>query len=46
MAALLDLAIVVVTLPQAREAAYLAEFEARWRQTPIAPVAGDIVEWP
>jgi len=31
MAALPEMAIVVVTLPQAREAAYLAEFGARWR---------------
>jgi len=30
LAALPELAIVVVTLPQAREEAYLAEFETRW----------------
>jgi hypothetical protein len=41
-----ELAIVVVTLPQAREAAYLAEFEARWQQTPISPAAGKTIEWP
>ena len=44
MAALPELAI--VTLPQARETAYLAAFSASWRQKPIAPVAGAIVEWP
>lgn len=46
LAALPDPAIVIVTLRQAREAAYLVEFEARWRQKPIEPIAGQIVEWP
>lgn len=46
LAALPELAIVVVTLPQAREEAYLAEFETRWRRKPIEPVAGAVVEWP
>lgn len=46
LAALPDLAIVVVTLPQAREEAYLAEFETRWRRKPIEPIAGAVVEWP
>jgi hypothetical protein len=46
LAALPELAIVVVTLPQAREEAYLAEFERWWRRTPIEPVAGTVVEWP
>ena len=46
MAALPELAIVIVTLPQARETAYLAEFSTLWREKPIAPVAGAIVEWP
>ncbi|MBI1813474.1 MAG: DUF5615 family PIN-like protein [Deltaproteobacteria bacterium] len=41
-----DFAIILVTLPQARAAAYLAEFEARWRHTPITPAAGQIIEWP
>jgi predicted nuclease of predicted toxin-antitoxin system len=41
-----DLAVVVVTIPQAREAAYLEAFEARWREHAIAPVAGSIIEWP
>jgi hypothetical protein len=45
LAALPELAIVVVTLPQAREEAYLAEFETRWRRQPIEPVAGAVVEW-
>ncbi len=44
--ALPELAVVVVTLPQARAAAYLSEFRARWDQRPIAPVAGGVVEWP
>lgn len=46
LAALPELAIVVVTLPQAREEAYLAEFQKCWHRTPIAPVAGAVVEWP
>ena len=46
MAALPELAIVIVTLARARETAYLAAFSASWRQKPIAPVAGAIVEWP
>jgi hypothetical protein len=46
LAALPELGIVVVTLPQAREAAYLAEFETQWRRKPIEPVAGAVVEWP
>jgi hypothetical protein len=40
------LAVVIVNLPQAREAAYLAAFETRWRQGAIEPVPGVIVEWP
>lgn len=46
LVALPELAIVVVTLPQAREEAYLAEFETRWHWKPIEPVAGTVVEWP
>ncbi len=40
------LAVVVVTVPQAREAAYLAAFETHWRQKAIDPVPGVLVEWP
>lgn len=40
------LAIVVVTIPQAREAAYLEAFEARWRQRAIVPVPGSVIHWP
>lgn len=43
---LAELAVVVVTLPQAREATYLNAFEEAWRRRPIEPVAGAIVEWP
>ena len=46
LAALPGLAIVVVTLPQAREEAYLAELEMQWRRKAIEPVAGAVVEWP
>jgi hypothetical protein len=41
-----SLAVVVVTLPQVREAAYLASFEQAWRRQPIEPIAGTIIEWP
>ncbi len=44
LAALPGLAIVVVTLPQAREEAYLAEIEMQWHRKPIEPVAGAVVE--
>ena len=46
LAALPERAIVLVTLPQAREEPYLAEFEMRWRGKLIEPVAGAVVEWP
>jgi predicted nuclease of predicted toxin-antitoxin system len=46
VAALPELGIVIVTLPQARETAYLAEFSMLWREKPIAPVAGAVVDWP
>jgi hypothetical protein len=41
-----DLAIIIVMLPQAREAAYLSAFDAAWRRQLILPVAGAITEWP
>jgi hypothetical protein len=44
--ALPGLAIVIVTLPQVREAAYLPAFDAAWHLSPIEPVAGAIIEWP
>ena len=44
--ALPGLAIVVVTLPQAREEPYLAEVERQWSRQPIEPAAGAVVEWP
>ena len=46
LSALPELAVVIVTLPQTREAAYLAAFDTQWRQRPIEPIAGTIVEWP
>jgi hypothetical protein len=45
LAALPHLAVVVITLPQAR-AEYLSAFSAAWERQPIDPVAGAIVEWP
>lgn len=46
LAACPRLAVVIVTLSRAREAAYLTEFEAAWERKPIEPVAGAIIEWP
>ena len=44
--ALPELAIVIVTLPQVREAAYLPAFDAACRRRSIEPVPGAIIEWP
>jgi hypothetical protein len=41
-----ELAVVVLRLPQSREAAFLAEFNAQWITRPIRPVPGQILEWP
>ncbi len=46
LAALPELAIVVATLPQAREEAYLVEFETRWRRKRIEPIAEAVGDWP
>ena len=41
-----EIAIVVVTLPQARAAPYLSAFTDRWRERSIQPEAGRVIEWP
>jgi hypothetical protein len=41
-----ELAIVVVTLPQARDESYLAAFAEAWRLNRIRPIPGAIIEWP
>ncbi|MGK5082999.1 hypothetical protein WDW37_06810 [Bdellovibrionota bacterium FG-1] len=41
-----ELAVVVVRLPQAREAAYLAEFRRRWAEQALCPRPGHVIEWP
>jgi hypothetical protein len=41
-----ELAIVIVKLPQSREAAYLAAFDGAWRARTIDPIPGAITEWP
>jgi predicted nuclease of predicted toxin-antitoxin system len=46
LAALPDLAIVIVTLPQVREETYLSEFDRAGRRQAIQPVAGATIEWP
>jgi hypothetical protein len=45
-ALLSDLAIVIVTLPQARGAVYVAEFKSQWALRSIEPQAGRVVVWP
>ena len=40
-----ELAVVVLTVPQARAAAFVAEVEARWQTRAIEPVAGRVIEW-
>ena len=44
--ALPALAVVVVTLPQAREELYLAAFAEAWHRERPRPVPGAIIEWP
>ena len=46
LAMLPDLAIVIVLLPQAREAAYLSAFDVAWQRQHIRPIPGTIIEWP
>jgi hypothetical protein len=46
LAQLPELAVVVVTIPQTREAAYLQAFEAKWQERRITPIPGTVVEWP
>jgi hypothetical protein len=41
-----ELAVVVLRLPQSREAAFLVEFKAQWAKKPICPIPGQILEWP
>jgi Domain of unknown function (DUF5615) len=41
-----DLAVVVVTLSQAREEVYLRAFAEAWRVERIQPIPGAIIEWP
>ena len=44
--ALPALAVVVVTLPQAREELYLAAFAEAWHRERLQPVPGAIIQWP
>ena len=46
LADLPEFAVVIVTLAQAREAAYLTAFADAWRADPIRPTPGAVVEWP
>ena len=46
LSALPELAVVIVTLPQAREELYLAVFAEAWHRERLRPVPGAIIEWP
>lgn len=41
-----DLAVVIVTIPQAKHLVYLERFSVAWGQAPIVPQAGKIIHWP
>ena len=41
-----DFCVVRVTLAQARAPRFLLAFRSAWRTAPIAPVPGQIVDWP
>lgn len=41
-----ELAVVIVTIPQARHAVYLQRFTSAWGQSPIVPQAGKVIQWP
>jgi len=38
--------VVFVTTPQLRGAPFLEQFRIAWKQGPIQPVAGKLVDWP
>lgn len=38
--------VVIVEVPQVREALYLAAFEVAWIKTPIKPKPGKCISWP
>jgi hypothetical protein len=39
-------AVVVVNVPQRPWAQYREQFLARWREHPIEPIAGRLIQWP
>ncbi len=39
-------AVVVVNIPQRRWPQYREQFLARWRERPIDPAAGRLIDWP
>ncbi len=41
-----EFAVVVVNIPRRRWPEYRELFEARWKESPIAPVPGCLVDWP
>ena len=41
-----ELAIVVLNIPQSKEANFLQAFEDSWNKLPIQPVHGSLIEWP
>jgi hypothetical protein len=41
-----EFAVVVVNLPQRPWPQYREEFLAQWRERPIEPIAGKLIQWP
>lgn len=41
-----DLAIVILRITQSRESSFLVAFDTAWKQLPITPVPGSVMEWP
>jgi hypothetical protein len=40
------LAIVILRITQSRESSFLVAFDTAWKQLPITPVPGSVMEWP
>ncbi len=41
-----DITVVIIRLPQSRQATYIAEFEKHWNAKKIVPTPGTVIEWP
>lgn len=41
-----QLAVIIIRIPQSRQAIYVQEFERQWLKAPISPKPGAVTEWP